>query len=427
MSYLDAQELIAREKQKRFAEQLRNMDSPQGQMISGRFVAPHALEYLAQGLRGISAQRGQDQAERELASLGQQRQTADTGAMQNFTRLMRDQPAREIQPLTPNDDDGNVNFPSTVDAKKADPMAAYGALMQADSQGMKTAGMQGMMRMPEIEAERAFKSEQAQTAATEKQENLKLAHRQRMDELAANNASKEQIAKAQREFEREMRGMVGAMRQAPAVSLATIQDPQDPSKSIIVDARTGNRIGAAPGEKNAKLPSSALKLQQEEIDAISTSGGIIADTKALAKQIADGKLNLGLVSNAINSGRNAIGLSSPEGENLASFKSNLQKLRNDSLRLNKGTQTEGDAVRAMDELMQGINDPAVVSRQLTRINEINQRAVALRKANVDIIRNNYGVAPLDSSSQSQQNPAIGLGYTQPQNAPAMPSGFKVIR
>jgi len=174
------------------------------------------------------------------------------------------------------------------------------------------------------------------------------------------------------------------------------------------DGETLEPIPGGPKDANSKpLPTQALKLQQAELDAIGTAASISSDLAALDKQIEEGKLNLGLFSNMVNKGRNYVGADTKESRNLASFQATLEKLRNDSLRLNKGVQTEGDAVRAWNELITNINSPGVVRQRLTEIQELNNRAVDLRRMNVDMIRQNYGAAPLDVSGYQNQPPAVG--------------------
>lgn len=161
-------------------------------------------------------------------------------------------------------------------------------------------------------------------------------------------------------------------------------------------------------QKNTpKLPTPALKLQQEELDAIGTSSSINADLGGIAKQIDDGKLDLSLYSNVTGAARNIIGISDENSRNLASFKSTLEKLRNDSLRLNKGVQTEGDSQRAWNELVANINDKGVVKQRIAEIRKINERAVNLRKMNVDSIRGNFGLEPLDTGGYEKQPAAVG--------------------
>lgn len=169
--------------------------------------------------------------------------------------------------------------------------------------------------------------------------------------------------------------------------------------------------GAAAVQKTAPkpIPATALKMQQEGLDAIATASGMNADLDAISKQIADKKLKFGPASNLANSALNAVGMSTEESRNFASFKSTLEKIRNDSLRLNKGVQTEGDAQRAWNELFQNINDTDLVSQRLAEVKRLNDRAVQLRKLDIDNVRVNYGHEPLDTTSYSNQPATLNGG------------------
>jgi len=173
--------------------------------------------------------------------------------------------------------------------------------------------------------------------------------------------------------------------------------------------RTDNRQREVVQQKqnNTKLPTAALKMQQEELDAIAIASSLNADLSAISDQIRNKTLNLGLVNNLVSAGKNYTGNSDKSSQNYATFQATLEKLRNDSLRLNKGVQTEGDSVRAWNELVKNINDPDVVSQRLSEIQKINERASHIRSMNVDNIRSNYGLQPLDTSGYSSQPPAIG--------------------
>lgn len=194
----------------------------------------------------------------------------------------------------------------------------------------------------------------------------------------------------------------------------------------MVDSRSRDATAvAAENKKNKGLPPTALKMQQSELDALATASSIQADLSAIEKQISSGKLDFGMVSNASNSAINALGMSTESSRNFASFKSTLEKLRNDSLRLNAGVQTDGDAQRAWNELLSNINDKGVVKQRLAEIKKINARAVELRKLNVDQIRTNFNQEPLDTSRYESQPAAVGNGGKAKSAAPALPSGWSV--
>lgn len=208
--------------------------------------------------------------------------------------------------------------------------------------------------------------------------------------------------------ERKRSNMAGEAltKRGQDVSAATARRGQDVSAET---ARRGQDM-AKDGKSAAKpLPASALKMQQDALDVIGISSSINADLGALDKQIESGKLKFGPVSNLANSALNAAGMSTEESRNFATFKSSLEKLRNDSLRLNSGVQTEGDAQRAWNELFQNINDTELVRQRLKEIQGINSRARDLQKLKVDQVRLNYGAEPLDVSEFTNVAPAVGGG------------------
>ena len=173
------------------------------------------------------------------------------------------------------------------------------------------------------------------------------------------------------------------------------------------------------GEMPSKpLPVQAVKLQNEALDIIGTANGINADLDQVGKQLKTGKLKIGPVENLKSQARNAAGFSSPESRNFASFRATLEKQRNDSLRLNKGVQTEGDAQRAWNELFNNLSDKEVVQQRLDEIQKINKRGSDLQKLQVDQIRANYGAQPLDFT-QFENRPAalgtVGKGTFQSSN------------
>lgn len=178
------------------------------------------------------------------------------------------------------------------------------------------------------------------------------------------------------------------------------------------DVMSGDRkaaLAAKPGAgaSDKPMPPAALKLQTEALEAIGTASGTQANIAAFESQLAAGKLDFGPVSNLVNAGRNAAGLSTEESRNFSSFKSSLEKMRNDSLRLNAGVQTDGDAQRAWNELFASITDKGVVAQRLSEIKRLNEQAVKLQKAKVNSVRANYGNGPIDTSSFEDVSPSFG--------------------
>jgi hypothetical protein len=176
-------------------------------------------------------------------------------------------------------------------------------------------------------------------------------------------------------------------------------------------AETEARAKAKAAEAAGKpIPSSALKMQNESLEKIGIATGINADLTEAIAQIDAGKLRLGPVENVFNAGRNYLGKSDQNSQAYSSFISTLRKMQNDSIRLNTGVQTEGDAKRAWEEMFQNLNDTENVKKQLMRIHQINQRAVDLHKLQIDTTRQNFGAEPFDFSKfEAVNKPSIGRG------------------
>jgi hypothetical protein len=171
--------------------------------------------------------------------------------------------------------------------------------------------------------------------------------------------------------------------------------------------------GTPPPKPPKPLPSTVLKMQQESLDKIGIASSINADLAGISRQIDEGKLKFGPIDNLVNTGRNLAGISSEQSRNFGTFKSTLERLRNESLRLNTGVQTDGDAQRAWNELFQNINDTGLVKQRLVELQAINQRGAELQRLRVDSLRAEHGAEPLDASAYSTQPAAVG--------APAAPA------
>lgn len=145
------------------------------------------------------------------------------------------------------------------------------------------------------------------------------------------------------------------------------------------------------------LPYQAIKAVNEEVENIGISKGIQSDLQGFVTQLDTGTLKLGPMENLKNTALNKANQSTEASRNYGSFMSNLEKLRNDSLRLNKGIQTEGDAQRAWKELISNVTDQKFVRQRLKEIQTINERAIKLRQQKINNITKNYNKDDYDFS------------------------------
>lgn len=162
------------------------------------------------------------------------------------------------------------------------------------------------------------------------------------------------------------------------------------------------KINAVSGQGGDRLSAGQQKQVEGYYQEIAGLDNIDAELGRFAGMIESGALNLSPVSNTIGGVRNALGVSDENSRNLAEFRSTLERVRNDSLRLNSGVQTEGDAQRAWKELLDNVNDPRLVQQQLRRIQGINARARQFRQQRINTLEGG-----------SRQRPAQGQGSGQP--------------
>jgi hypothetical protein len=180
---------------------------------------------------------------------------------------------------------------------------------------------------------------------------------------------------------------VAPMNQPIQPAVQPISGYADAAASI---AGTKKAAEAKAEKLNAAMPSAIVKEQNDLIDKVNVAQGLEASMNKFVGQIDAGGLDLGLMANLENKARNKVGMSTEESRNLTSFKSTLERLRNESLRLNTGVQTDGDAQRAWKELIDGIEDPLNVRQRLNEIAEINRKGALLQNQKLNIMRNEYG-------------------------------------
>ena len=441
MRDFDLEQQLIDARRRRYGEQAQTQ-APQGRMVGGRFVAPHALEYLAAGLRGFGGIRGEQMAEDELRQLQTARKQAVADALRGYYENMLGRPAEVLPP--------DVAGPPQP-AKPQNMGAAFEALSTSPDAAMSQFAQQGAMQFAQKAAEKRQSEQDRQRLmgilqnSTPQQAiaagvpvdlvksyyeapNIGRAEVARTVEITGANGEKliQQLDKAGQPVGAPMPAYIAPMQinTGGAIELVAPKAGQ----RFAVGMSPSERDASARGWANVRqgqerleidktkttptskpLPTSALKMQQEALDAIGVVGSVNADLSALEKQIESKKLGFGPISNVVNVGRNIAGVSSEESRNFATFKSNMERLRNESLRLNTGVQTDGDAQRAWNELFQNITDTKLVKQRLQEIQRINKRGAELQRLKIDQIRGNYGLEPLDVMPQLNQPPALQGG------------------
>jgi len=404
------------ERRRKLADALRNKSAmPQGQMVGDRYVAPSITQYLASGLNGIQANRIDRESDQQQQDIYRQRGETIKSANQRLAEALKPKQVQDgFEQITPErqmDSFGSPNPNQDMTPQQGNPVYKtvqptpddqYAALAQFYEATNNNEGLANLV------------AQRAQTGAQQQNEE-KLYNRGRKDKLSDIDAERKyqdivrnanqgfQISQQDRQFAQQFE-LQGQNQRFQA---------GENSKNRALTRETHTSAG---GYSTKPLPTTALKLQNESLDKLSIANNNNTRLKRIQDQIEGGKLELGLISNINANLRNRAGVSTESSRNLSSFKSTMEKLRNDSLRLNTGVQTDGDAQRAWNELFENINDEDLVLQRLREIQEINTRGAELQKLQVENIRSNYNAPavdfsryeakPSDSNETPSANPAV---------------------
>ena len=174
------------------------------------------------------------------------------------------------------------------------------------------------------------------------------------------------------------------------------------------------RIAAAEKER-APLPADARKAEESDFQAIEAHDNIVEDISGIIEDFGydpetgefNGPLQIG-PAGAITGTLGVMGLGS-ENKDTALARQEFDRFKtrliNESLRLNKGVQTEGDAQRVAAELGDARNNASAYAaiQELLRINE---RARANKVAAIDRRRARFGVGGTETP-EAPETPNLG--------------------
>lgn len=149
---------------------------------------------------------------------------------------------------------------------------------------------------------------------------------------------------------------------------------------------------------NTKPLSGTLqKAEEDDIEAVLSMQNINKDANKFFNYIEEGKLEFGVLDSIDDAWKGFIGEQGQEERYSSSFRTFIQKLANDSLKLAKGVQTEGDAQRVRKELLDAYdeNNTRLIRDRLLEIQQINERTIELRKIQIKNRRSSQDAKPFD--------------------------------
>jgi hypothetical protein len=204
--------------------------------------------------------------------------------------------------------------------------------------------------------------------------------------------------KVQQEIANALRlqGLEGSAqsRQIQASIAAMNQQNQQFNQQMKIDD------AAMKKEVAANKPLRADLAKEEDADYVlaKDATNLATDAYSYINRIKTGEIKFGLKDRASISARNAFGSQDPDVIARNDFDQFLTRLTNESLRLNKGTQTNFDYMNALKEI-KSAESAADAARAMNKLAEVNLRRTEDAKTSVERRRANAGykdvVVPID--------------------------------
>lgn len=179
-------------------------------------------------------------------------------------------------------------------------------------------------------------------------------------------------------------------------------------------------VRAGKGQFGKPMPQQLQKAENDMLEKVQIAANNNADVSGIISNIDQGTLDPGILKNNYEKAKTFFGAVDPADTNTRNyntFVSTMERLRNESLRLNKGVQTEGDAQRAWNELFTNINDKTVVRDQLARIAKLNERAA---RQQAGLVRNQRKTF-FGANYQEPDWESLGINPSLLDNTPARTS------
>lgn len=300
----------AKQRAKRYGEQAQ-YQSPQAQMVGGRYVAPHALQYLAAALRAGGGMVGEQMANKEATQFEAQRKQAVADALRKFGQQAQGTPEN-----APGDGMGPV-----IPAQPPNMMGAYQGLLDAPDAKLRDMALQGMAKIPEAQAMRDARTDEMRQRGEQRIQELQIAHQNRMDQMAASNANIEQMKQAQMDFQREMVKLRASMSNSGGGGAQPYFQPVQTAQGVMsFNARTGRMepitgadgrpfIGAAADPSLQGQIAGAKKSATDQAESVTAARGDARKADMFLQQLtqAENILNEGPTQSGVGAAIDAVG------------------------------------------------------------------------------------------------------------------------
>jgi hypothetical protein len=237
--------------------------------------------------------------------------------------------------------------------------------------GQRAQGIAGpMLQMTETRAE----AERRRAATAEQRE--------------ADRALRESIALGQQENARLLAGVAAAGR-ADTLALNRELGLSRLDQQRIENERRAQADRDRAERQASTLPPNVVTTYQGAAQNERQAGSTAENMLRHVKDIEDGKLPLGALSNIESRTRNFFGVSTPESVRFADLMRDVDGAVNTILQAAKGTQTEGDARRAREQILANPNDPEVVKNALKNLAKASRESQNIYRGTMNQLGGRY--------------------------------------
>lgn len=174
-------------------------------------------------------------------------------------------------------------------------------------------------------------------------------------------------------------------------------------------------------ETGPELPANILNRKQTLVGDAGTFANTASRASQIASLIESGGLKLGPIENPLSEGKILTGNSDENAIRYSELKRFVTESVNAVLNIAKGPQTEGDARRAMKQIMDNLNDPKNVANGLKNLNDILLKEVSIHDAQIQGIYRNYKAEPMTVWDELGIDAPSGYVAPQFKAAPTRPS------
>jgi hypothetical protein len=213
----------------------------------------------------------------------------------------------------------------------------------------------------------------------------------RVKELAEMTQRADQFAQNQAQIKAQQEQLNAFRAQGLANSQAALQLAQS-TKALQEQNAQAERERKAEAERNKPLPSFLAKQEDEDFTRAQATSNLAMDVNNYINRIKQGEIPFGLKETASIRARQAFGSNAPDVLAREDYDRFVLRLVNESLRLNKGPQTDFDFKQAEKELKTS-QSPEAAAAVMKRLLDVNLRTTENLANQVLTRRSNAGFAP----------------------------------